>query len=205
MAKNHPQDISQSCRPFDVDRTGFVLGEGAATLILEAEGVAPCCTRAPYAQMVGYGVSTDGTHITLPNAQGQVAAMQAALLDAQLPPDAVSYVNAHGTATDAGDVTEIQSITQAFGAHAKSLAVSSTKSVHGHLIGAGGALEFALSVMALGAGQVPPTAHLITQDPRCDIDCVPLVARSIPDMHAVMSNSFAFGGTNASLIACKVS
>jgi 3-oxoacyl-(acyl-carrier-protein) synthase len=205
MAKNHPQDISQSCRPFDVDRTGFVLGEGAATLILEAEGVAPCCTRAPYAQMAGYGVSTDGTHITLPNAQGQVAAMQAALLDAQLPPDAVSYVNAHGTATDAGDVTEIQSITQAFGTHAKSLAVSSTKSVHGHLIGAGGALEFALSVMALGVGQVPPTAHLITQDPRCDIDCVPLVARSIPDIHAVMSNSFAFGGTNASLIACKVS
>jgi 3-oxoacyl-(acyl-carrier-protein) synthase len=203
MAKNDPQDVARSCRPFDLARSGFVLGEGAATLILEAEGVEPCCTRASYAQLCGYGVTTDGTHITLPNAQGQIAAMQAALLDAGLPVDAIAYLNAHGTATDAGDVTEAQSISQVFGQHTKNLAVSSTKAVHGHLIGAGGALEFALSVLALAAGQVPPTAHLDSPDPRCEIDCVPNQPRAIAAMHAVMSNSFAFGGTNASLIACK--
>ncbi len=204
MAKNHADDISQSCRPFDANRTGFVLGEGAAAFILEAQGVDACCTREPYAQMMGYGVTTDGTHITLPNAVGQVAAMHAALADAKLPLEAIGYLNAHGTATDAGDVTEIQSIKQVFGAHSKQLTVSSTKAVHGHLIGAGGALEFALSVLALDAGTVPPTAHLTHQDPRCDIDCVPLVARQLPKLEAVMSNSFAFGGTNASLIARKI-
>jgi 3-oxoacyl-(acyl-carrier-protein) synthase len=204
MAKNHPQDISQSCRPFDTERTGFVLGEGAAALVLEADGINSCCTRDSYAQICGYGITTDGTHITLPNAQGQVAAMQAALADAGLPVDAIGYLNAHGTATDAGDVTEAQSIKTVFAEHAKRLPVSSTKAVHGHLIGAGGALEFALSVMALGAERAPPTAHLQTPDPRCEIDCVASVARALPGITAVMSNSFAFGGTNVSLIARKL-
>lgn len=204
MAKNDPQDISRSCRPFDVARSGFVLGEGAAALILEADGVDACCTRAPYAQLRGYGVTTDGTHITLPNAQGQVAAMHAALADAQMPVEAIAYLNAHGTATDAGDVTEAQSINTVFGLQSKRLAVSSTKAIHGHLIGAGGALEFALSVLALGANQALPTANLDTPDPRCELDFVANHARPLSNMQAIMSNSFAFGGNNVSLIASKV-
>ncbi len=131
-------------------------------------------------------------------------AMQIALDDAKLDPDAIGYINAHGTATTAGDVTETESIKSAFGKHASKLAISSTKAVHGHLIGAAGALEFALSVMALDSGSIPPTAHLEQADVACDLDFVPKIARLGVPLDAVMSNSFAFGGTNASLIACKV-
>ena len=201
IAKPHESGLEASCRPFDAGRNGFVLGEGACAVVLQAEQTAPTCSRTAYAELCGYGTTTDGAHITLPSAEGQTLAMTAALTDAGLPPDAIGYVNAHGTATTAGDLLETESIKAAFGAHAWALAVSSTKAVHGHLIGAGGALEFALSVLALDSGRIPPTAHLDNPDPGCDLDFVPKIARDAPTLHAVMSNSFAFGGTNASLIA----
>lgn len=208
MAKKRDDAPEASCRPFDAERTGFVLGEGAAALVLEAEteaeGIEPTCSRKAYAELCGYGTTTDGLHITLPSAEGQTLAMQAALAESGLPADAIGYVNAHGTATAAGDATETESIKQTFGVHASKLAVSSTKAVHGHLIGAGGALEFALSIMALESGNIPPTAHLENPDAACDLDFVPLIARRSVELQAVMSNSFAFGGTNASLIARKI-
>ncbi len=205
MAKQRPGELEASCRPFDRDRTGFVLGEGATALVLQAQGMEGLCSRAAYAELCGYGTTTDGTHITLPSAEGQTRAMQAALADSGLPADAIGYINAHGTATDAGDVTETQSIKGAFGAHAQRLAVSSTKALHGHLIGAAGAMELALSVLALASGRIPPTAHLDHTDARCDLDYVPRIAREGQHLQAVMSNSFAFGGTNVSLIACQPS
>ncbi len=204
MAKKRDADPAASCRPFDADRTGFVLGEGAAALVLEAAGEDFTSQRTPYAEVCGYGTSTDGVHITLPSAEGQTRSMQSALADTGVPLETIGYINAHGTATDAGDVTETQSIRDVFGAHASRLAVSSTKAVHGHLIGAGGAVEFALSVLALDRGKIPPTAHLTQPGKGCDLDYVPLTARDAPALQAVMSNSFAFGGTNASLIARKV-
>lgn len=204
MAKRRDDCPEASCRPFDAERTGFVLGEGAAALVLEAEGIDPTCHRKAYAELCGYGTTTDGLHITLPSAEGQTSAMNAAIAESGLPLEAIGYVNAHGTATAAGDATEAESIKLAFGTHASKLAISSTKAVHGHLIGAGGALEFAFSVMALESGNIPPTAHLDNPDAACDLDFVPLVARRSVDLQAVMSNSFAFGGTNASLIARKV-
>ena len=204
MAKKRTDAPEASCRTFDTDRTGFVLGEGAAALILEAQGPAPACQRKAYAEMCGYGTTTDGLHITLPSAEGQTRAMQMAMEDSGLPAQAIGYLNAHGTATDAGDVTETQSIKDAFGAQAHKLAISSTKAVHGHMIGAGGAVEFALSVMALDSGKIPPTANLDKPGDGCDLDYVPLTARQAPDLQAVMSNSFAFGGTNVSLIARKI-
>jgi 3-oxoacyl-(acyl-carrier-protein) synthase len=201
IARHHESGLQASCRPFDVDRNGFVLGEGAAALVLQAEGAAPTCSRKPYAELCGYGTTTDGVHITLPSEKGQTCAMQAALAESGLPGEAIGYINAHGTATTAGDVIETESIRKAFGPHAYKLAVSSTKAVHGHLIGAGGALEFALAVLALESGNIPPTAHLDHPDPACDLDFVPKVARRAVPLEAVMSNSFAFGGTNVSLIA----
>ncbi|MCY7369875.1 MAG: beta-ketoacyl-[acyl-carrier-protein] synthase family protein [Polaromonas sp.] len=201
IAKPHESGIAASCRPFDSGRNGFVLGEGACALVLQAEGYSATCSRTPYAELCGYGTTTDGAHITLPSAEGQTQAMAAALVESGLPLDAIGYINAHGTATTAGDLIETESIKAAFADHAHRLAVSSTKAVHGHLIGAGGALEFGLSVLALEAGRIPPTAHLDNPDPGCDLDFVPGVAREAPSLQAVMSNSFAFGGTNVSLIA----
>ena len=201
IAKPHESGLQASCRPFDSARNGFVLGEGACALVLQAEEVDLSCRRAAYAELCGYGTTTDGAHITLPSAEGQTLAMSAALADAGLSPAAIGYLNAHGTATTAGDLIETESIKAAFGGHAYRLPISSTKAVHGHLIGAGGALEFALSVLALEAGRIPPTAHLDHADPGCDLDFVPKVARDAPGLQAVMSNSFAFGGTNVSLIA----
>ncbi len=193
-----------SCRPFDAQRSGFILGEGAAAIVLQAEGGDPTCRRQPYGELCGYGTTTDGVHITLPSMAGQVTAMQMALAEAGMNASEIGYLNAHGTATTAGDTIETDSIKQAFGNHAKALAVSSTKAIHGHLIGAGGALEFALSVMAMDSGNIPPTAHLDNPDPVCDLDFVPNTARRGVSLNAVMSNSFAFGGTNASLIARRI-
>jgi 3-oxoacyl-(acyl-carrier-protein) synthase len=204
MAKKRADSPEASCRPFDTDRTGFVLGEGAAALVLEAQGPESMCQRQAYAEMCGYGTTTDSLHITLPSVEGQARAMQMAIEDSGLPAQAIGYLNAHGTATDAGDVTETQSIKDAFGAYAHQLAISSTKAVHGHMIGAGGAVEFALSVMALDSGKIPPTANLDNPGDGCDLDYVPWTARLAPALQAVMSNSFAFGGTNVSLIARKV-
>jgi 3-oxoacyl-[acyl-carrier-protein] synthase II len=204
MAKTREEAPETSCRPFDAARTGFILGEGAAALILEAHDAPASCQRTPYAELCGYGTNTDGTHITLPSAEGQSLAIRAAIADSGLAPEAIGYVNAHGTATDAGDVTETQSIRSAFGAHANRLTVSSTKGAHGHMIGAAGSVEFALAVLALQNGQVPPTANLDQPGAGCDLDFVPKIGRTVTQLDAVMSNSFAFGGTNVSLIAKRV-
>ncbi|MFZ3221339.1 MAG: beta-ketoacyl-[acyl-carrier-protein] synthase family protein [Rhodoferax sp.] len=201
MAKPDATDPSRSCRPFAADRSGFVLGEGAAALVLESAAHAHSRQATVLAEVAGYGCSSDAQHMTAPSVAGQVSAMQQALREAGMAPEQVQYLNAHGTATDAGDVTETQSIRAVFGAAADRLAVSSTKAVHGHLIGAGGALEFALSIMAMNSGSLPPTAHLDQADPRCDLDYLPLQARHGCTIEAVMSNSFAFGGSNAALLA----
>lgn len=201
MAKPDATDPARSCRPFAADRSGFVLGEGAAALVLESAAHARSRQAMVLAEVAGYGCSSDAQHMTAPSVEGQVSAMQQALREAGMVPEQVQYLNAHGTATDAGDVTETQSIRAVFGAAADRLAVSSTKAVHGHLIGAGGALEFALSIMAMNSGSLPPTAHLDQADPRCDLDYLPLQARHGCNIDAVMSNSFAFGGSNAALLA----
>jgi 3-oxoacyl-[acyl-carrier-protein] synthase II len=204
MAKPDEVDPARSCKPFAANRTGFVLGEGAAALVLEAEGRAMKRRGAAHALLAGYGTSSDAHHLTAPSVEGQVTAMRQALSEAGLTAAQIQYLNAHGTATDAGDVIETQSIRAAFGDAANRLAVSSTKAVHGHLIGAGGAAELALAIMAMKTGAIPPTAHLDHADPRCDLDFVPLQARHGCDIRAVMSNSFAFGGANASLVARRI-
>lgn len=201
MAKADADDPSRSCRPFSRNRSGFVIGEGAAALVLESAARSTQRGAQALAELAGYGCSSDAQHLTAPSVDGQAHAMQQAMQEAGLAPEQIQYLNAHGTATDAGDVIETQSIHQAFGSAARQLAVSSTKSLHGHLIGATGALELALSIEALNSGSLPPTAHLDQPDPRCDLDYIPLQARHGCQVEAVMSNSFAFGGSNVSLIA----
>ena len=201
MAKPDAANPQRSCRPFALGRSGFVLGEGAAALVLESETRATKRQAKVVAEIGGYGCSSDAEHLTTPTVHGQVTAMQQALEEARLGPRDVQYLNAHGTATDMGDVIETQSIRAVFGPFADQLAVSSTKALHGHLIGAAGAMEFALSIMAMNSGSLPPTAHLDQPDPRCTLDFIPLQARHGCDVRAVMSNSFAFGGSNASLLA----
>lgn len=204
MAKPHAADPSRSCRPFSQDRSGFVLGEGGAAIVLESEARAAARGQSALAEFCGYGCSSDAAHLTAPSSAEQINAMQQALDDAGLRAEDIQYLNAHGTATDAGDVTETESIRGVFGATPGQLAVSSTKSMHGHLIGASGILEFALSVMAMNSGSLPPTATLEQADPRCDLDFIPLTARHGCDVRAIMSNSFAFGGSNVSLVARRL-
>ena len=201
MAKPDPTDPARSCRPFSSDRNGFVIGEGAAALVLESATRSSQRGARVLAELAGYGCSSDAQHLTSPSVEGQAHAMQQAMHEAGLAPEQIQYINAHGTATDAGDVIETQSIHKAFGNAARQVAVSSTKSMHGHLIGAAGALELVLSLEALNSGSLPPTAHLNNPDPRCDLDFIPLQARHGCHVDAVMSNSFAFGGSNVSLIA----
>ena len=201
MAKPHPDDPAASCRPFDKDRSGFVLAEGAAALVLETAVSALRRGATIYGELCGYGSSSDAEHLTLPSSAGQYRAIRMALDDAGLAPAAIDYVNAHGTATEAGDVIESETLAQVFGDHARRLPVSSTKALHGHLIGAAGATEFAFSLLALHSGSIPPTAYLDNPDPRCTLDYVPREARHGQALRAVMSNSFAFGGSNVSLIA----
>ena len=199
LAPPHPEHPEQSCRPFSLDRCGLVLGEGAGAVVLESLERAQGRGRAVTAEMAGYGITSDASHLTKPSAPGQLAAMRAALEDAALPTSAIGYINAHGTATQVGDITETEAIRQVFGADAPP--VSSTKALHGHLLGASGAVEFIAALMALRTGTLPPTCHYTQPDARCDLDYVPNVARANVAIGAVMSNSFAFGGTNAVLIA----
>jgi len=201
LAKEHADGPGASSRPFAKDRTGFVLGEGAAVIVLESDAAARARGHAPIAEVVGYGASSDAHNLTQPAADGQVRAMRIALADAGLAPDAIGYINAHATATTAGDRIEIDAIKQVFGEHARKLAVSATKSMHGHLVGAAGALEFAITALALAKGRVPPTANLTVPDPECDLDCVPCIGREMPGLSVALSNSFAFGGSNAVLVA----
>ena len=203
LASEHPQGAHASSRPFDAERTGFVLGEGAAILVIENEDRVAARGATPVAEIVGYGASSDAHNLIEPLADGQERAMRDALLDSGLAPGEVGYINAHATGTLTGDPIEIDAIKRVFGAHAGQLAVSSTKSMHGHLVGAAGALECAITALALSEGRIPPTAHLTAPDPACDLDCVPGVGRELPDLEVAMSNSFAFGGSNATLVLRK--
>jgi 3-oxoacyl-[acyl-carrier-protein] synthase II len=192
---------SAACRPFSKNRTGLVLGEGAAMVILEERQAAMRRGARIYGELVGYGSSNEYLHITKPSVDGQAMAMRLALADANVTADDVDYINAHGTATVLNDVTETRAIKKVFGDRAYRLPVSSTKSMHGHLLGGAGALEFVISLLAMQHGAVPPTANLEVPDPECDLDYVPGEGRAEQDIRCVMSNSFAFGGTNAVLIA----
>jgi nodulation protein E len=187
-----------TCRPFSKDRNGMVLGEGAAMLILEPLEAARARGARIHAEIVGFGMSSDASHITQPSADGAARAMRATLCDARITPEAVFYINAHGTGTQANDPTETAAIRAVFGAHTARLAVSSTKSMHGHALGAAGALEAAAAILALRDGFLPPTANFNAPDPGCDLDVVPNVSR-VADFEYAMSNSFAFGGLNAVL------
>ena len=204
LASEDTEDAGASCRPFSRDRTGLVLGEGAGIVVLETEEHARARGANIYAQLAGYGVSSDASHLTKPSQDGQAVAMRMALSDAKIEPQQVGYINAHGTATLAGDVIETSAIKEVFGPHTTRLAVSSTKSMHGHLMGATGAVEFIASVLALQRGALPPTANLRVADPECDLDYVANAARKGVQLEAVMSNSFAFGGSNAVLVARRI-
>ncbi|MCA9710348.1 MAG: beta-ketoacyl-ACP synthase II [Myxococcales bacterium] len=197
---------ARASRPFSRDRDGFVLSEGAAIVVLEALERAQARGATIIAEVLGYAANADGYHITMPSPDGEGArrCMQRALADAGLAPEAIGYVNAHATST-AADSIESRAVRAAFGAHAdRGLAVSSTKSMHGHLLGAAGSLEAAICALALRDGVLPPTINLDDPDPECDLDYVPHQAREVAIEHA-MSNSFGFGGTNAALVLRKVS
>lgn len=187
-----------TCRPFSKDRKGMVLGEGAAFLILEPVERALARGVRIYAELAGFGQGSDAFHLTMPSPEGGARAMRMALRDAQLAPGQIGYINAHGTGTPANDSTETKAIRSVFGPHADRLAVSSTKSMHGHALGAAGALEAAATALALFHGILPPTANYTTPDPDCDLDIVPNQARVL-EVEAALSNSFAFGGLNAVL------
>lgn len=204
LALEDPNDPGASCKPFSRQRTGLVLGEGAAVLVLEDAERAVRRGARIYAEIAGYACSSDASHISKPDAGGQMRAIQAALRDAQMQPEEIGYINAHGTATLVGDLEETRAIKGAFGAHAHKLAVSSTKSMHGHLMGATGAVEFMAAVLALHHDAIPPTINLTDADPECDLDYVPNIGRRNAGLQAVMSNSFAFGGSNAVLIARRM-
>ena len=204
LASEDPLDPAASCKPFSKDRTGLVLGEGAALIVLEEWDHALRRGATIHAELLGYGLTTDATHITRPTIDGQARAMQLALDSAGLASVSIDYINAHGTGTQANDPIETAAIKQVFGERAYRLPVSSTKSMHGHLLGAAGALEFVASILAMQQRTIPPTMHLQVVDPECDLDYVPMHARKNSHMHAVMSNSFAFGGTNAVLIAGRM-
>jgi 3-oxoacyl-[acyl-carrier-protein] synthase II len=203
VATEHSDGPAASSRPFDLERSGFVLGEGAVVLVLEAADAASERGVEPVAEIVGYGASSDAHSLTEPSADGQEQAMVAALNDAAIDASAVGYINAHATGTPTGDPVEVEAVKRVFGDHANRLAVSSTKSVHGHLVGASGALEAAITAFSLQRGQVPPTANLTRPDPACDLDFVAGVSRSVPELDVAMSNSFAFGGSNATLVLRK--
>ncbi|WP_374724150.1 beta-ketoacyl-ACP synthase II [Calidifontibacillus erzurumensis] len=197
-------DPKTASRPFDLNRDGFVMGEGAGILVLESLESALARGARIYAEIVGYGATGDAYHITAPapGGEGGVRAMKQALKDAGLNPEDIDYINAHGTSTDYNDKYETMAIKEAFGEHAYKLAVSSTKSVTGHLLGAAGAVEAIFSVKAIADGIIPPTMNLETPDPECDLDYVPNQMRKQP-VNAVLSNSLGFGGHNVSLIFKK--
>jgi nodulation protein E len=189
---------ADTCRPFSKNRKGMILGEGAAILVLEPLEAAQARGAKIYAEIAGFGMSSDADHITRPSLEGPVRAMKAALRDGAIAAERVGYINAHGTGTSANDATETSAIREVFGKHAERLAMSSTKSMHGHALGAAGALEAAATLMALREGILPPTANYEERDPECDLDVVPNTARQA-QVECALSNSFAFGGLNAVL------
>ena len=198
-------DPEGASRPWDRDRDGFVLGEGAGVLVLEESEHAKQRGARIYCELKGYGMSADANHITAPCEDGDGAArcMANALRNAALNPDDIDYINAHGTSTPLGDIAETVAVKRCFGAHAAKLAMSSTKSMTGHLLGAAGGVEAVFSVLAVKEQVAPPTANLQNRDPACDLDYVPNTARRMP-IRAALSNSFGFGGTNGTLVFSRV-
>jgi len=194
-------DPPRASRPFDLDRDGFVIGEGAGVLILEELGAAKRRGARIYCEVVGYGMSGDAYHISAPceNGEGAIRVMRQTLKDAGVEPAVVDYVNVHGTSTPAGDRVEVIALKQVFGDHARSLAISSTKSMTGHLLGAAGGLEAGITALAIRDQVLPPTINQEHKDPECDLDCVPNTSRKSKVRYA-LSNSFGFGGTNGALL-----
>ena len=200
LATVDEDDPSASCKPFSKNRSGMVLGEGAAMLLLEPWEQAVARGAPVLGEIIGYGLSNDASHITRPSVEGQVAAIGAALAAADLEPGAIDGINAHGTGTPANDRVESLAIRSVFGERAYGIPISATKALHGHLLGATGALECALSLMALQHSVALPTMHLQVQDPECDLDYVPNAARESIVLRTMLSSSFAFGGANAVLV-----
>jgi 3-oxoacyl-[acyl-carrier-protein] synthase II len=198
-------DPATASRPWDKDRDGFVLGEGAGVLILEEIEHAKRRGAKIYAELAGYGMSGDAYHMTAPQEDGEGAArcMANALRNASLEREGIDYINAHGTSTPLGDIAETVAVKRCFGDHARKLAISSTKSMTGHLLGAAGGVEAVFSVLAIREQVAPPTANLFNQDPACDLDYVPNIARPMR-IRAALSNSFGFGGTNGILIFTRM-
>ena len=198
-------DPQTASRPWDLDRDGFVLGDGAGVMVLEEYEHARTRGATIYAEVSGYGMSGDAYHMTQPSKNGEGAArcMRNAIRDAGLNPDQIDYINAHGTSTPAGDVAEVRGIKTALGEHARKVAVSSSKSMTGHLLGAAGGVEAIFAIMAIRDQIAPPTINQITADPDCDLDFVPNEARNMK-INAVMSNSFGFGGTNGAIVFTKL-
>jgi nodulation protein E len=193
-----------TCRPFSKDRRGLILGEGGAMLVLEPLEAARARGAKIYGEISGFGMSSDAYHITQPSPDGAARAMQAAIRDAGLQPQDIGYINAHGTATQANDATETAAIRKVFSSHAERLPVSSTKSMHGHALGAAGAIEAVATLLSLCNGVLPPTANFTAPDPACDLDVIPNQARPAQVEYA-LSNSFAFGGLNAVLLFRRAS
>lgn len=192
----------RASRPFDVDRDGFVMGEGAGVLVLESLEHALARGARIYGEVAGYGMSGDAHHMTEPDPTGAAMCMTRALADGELAPEQIDYINAHGTSTPVGDRSETKAIKSALGDHAYKTAVSSTKSMTGHLLGAAGGVEAVICSLVLQHGMIPPTINLENQDPECDLDYVPNVARKA-DVQVAMSNSFGFGGHNATIVLKK--
>lgn len=196
-------DARTACRPFSADREGFVMGEGAGVIMLEELEHARQRGAKIYAEIAGFGMSSDASHITQPTLVGPARAIRMALDEGSVNPGEVDYINAHGTGTPLNDVTETQVIKSVFGDHASRLAISSTKSMHGHAMGATGAIEMVATLMALDRGVIPPTANYTRPDPECDLDYVPNQARE-KLLRVALSNSFAFGGLNAVILVRKL-
>lgn len=199
-------DPQAASRPWDKDRDGFVLGDGAGIMMLEEYEHAKKRGAKIYAELVGFGMSSDAYHMTSPpeNGAGAALAMENALKDARVSPEKIGYVNAHGTSTPAGDKAEAQAVKSVFGASANRIMVSSTKSMIGHLLGAAGAVESIISILALRDQVIPPTINLDNPDEGCDLDFVPHTSRQIKGLDYVLCNSFGFGGINGSLIFRKI-
>ncbi|MBB3177571.1 beta-ketoacyl-[acyl-carrier-protein] synthase family protein [Variovorax sp. Sphag1AA] len=200
LAAVAPGEEASAVRPFASDRNGFALGEGAAFLVLESAERARRRGANLRALLAGWGQSCDATHLTKPDAPGQSRALRQALRQAGLQPRDIGYCNAHGTATRIGDVVERDALAQVWGDDLDQLHVSSTKALHGHLLGAAGALEAAITVLALQRRELPPNAHCAEMDPACSLNLVPQAGASAPQLEAAISNSFAFGGTNSVLV-----
>jgi 3-oxoacyl-[acyl-carrier-protein] synthase II len=200
------EEPEKACRPFEKNRDGFVVAEGAGILILEELEFALKRGAKIYGELIGYGYTGDAYHITAPSPEGEGAArcMRMAIKDAGLRPEDIDYINAHGTSTPLNDLTETQAIKTVFGEHAKKVAISATKSMTGHLLGAAGSTEAIFSLLAIRDGIIPPTINYDVPDPECDLDYVPNVARR-QTLTVVMSNAFGFGGTNATLVIRKFS